>query len=442
VQIDTLQGLDSLKDISLPFLQNQRDQGVGSNKYQVKKEELLMLLAKCADEMLVRQTNWIKKLPFYEKLSVKDHITLLTTTWPELNLLAAFTVHKNEMLFGVLSNVTTHYDEDCFDLNKFTRAELEILERLLLLFQRLQKLQIDEQEYVVMKVINFLNQDIKNLENPIAVEEINKTYWYKTQAWIEMRHKFKTKNLSQQQQQQMMDGQQQRFRHLMLCLPEVRSIAGRLQELHLEKVPLMLKALLHTIKVSNPVQNTPVVPLQQNSFQQHVHQTIATQLQQAAGKAKSDTPVAVGNLAQRRDEEHSPSALKRPRTSSQTISKQSGKSSSSNNTPLRQFMKQVKREGQQTSNTNSTEPSVSNGKANNTSSGNSGHERSGSRSSSENNINTSTSGQGQSGNTSTSAALAKVLASVEQSKQNFDAASMAKLANLVAAATNVKSENV
>lgn len=112
-----------------------------------------------------------------------------------------------------------------------------------------------------MKVINFLNQDIKNLENPIAVEEINKTYWYKTQAWIEMRHKFKTKNMSQQQQQQMMDGQQQRFRQLMLCLPEVRSIAGRLQELHLEKVPLMLKALLHTIKVSNPVQNvqTPVV---------------------------------------------------------------------------------------------------------------------------------------------------------------------------------------
>ena len=88
--------------------------------------------------------------------------------------------------------------------------------------------------------------------------------------------------------------------------------------------------------------------------------------------------------------------LKRPRTSSQTISKQSsGKTnSSSNNTPIRQFIKQVKREGEiqnsnnQKSSNNSTDPSVSNGKANNTSSGNSGHERSGSRSSSENNINT------------------------------------------------------
>ena len=53
---------------------------------------------------------------------------------------------------------------------------MEILERLLVLFQRLQKLRIDEREYVVMKVINFLNQDVKHLENPVAVEDINKTY--------------------------------------------------------------------------------------------------------------------------------------------------------------------------------------------------------------------------------------------------------------------------
>ena len=146
---------------------------------------------------------------------------------------------------------------------------MEILERLLVLFQRLQKLKIDEQEYVVMKVINFLNQDIKNLENPIAVEQINKTYWYKTQAWIEMRYKFKTQNenkdMSQQQRNELLESQQQRFRQLMLCLPEVRSIAGRLQELHLDKVPLILKALLHTIKISNPresaqpAQSVPVV---------------------------------------------------------------------------------------------------------------------------------------------------------------------------------------
>ena len=46
--------------------------------------------------------------------------------------------------------------------------------------------------------------------------------------------------------------------------PKIRSIAARLQELHLEKVPLMLKALLHTIKMtgaqSAPVQQ-PVQPV-------------------------------------------------------------------------------------------------------------------------------------------------------------------------------------
>ena len=111
-----------------------------------------------------------------------------------------------------------------------------------------------------MKAINFLNQDIKNLENPIAVEEINKTYWYKTQAWIEMRYKFKMQSVDKNTLNQQLNQEQQRFRQLMLCLPEVRSIAGRLQELHLDKVPLMLKALLHTIKVSNPVQQQTVQP--------------------------------------------------------------------------------------------------------------------------------------------------------------------------------------
>lgn len=55
-------------------------------KTSINKDEILMLLAKMADEMLVRQTRWIKSLPFYGQIMVKDHITLLSQTWPELNL--------------------------------------------------------------------------------------------------------------------------------------------------------------------------------------------------------------------------------------------------------------------------------------------------------------------------------------------------------------------
>jgi len=97
--------------------------------------------------------------------------------------------------------------------------------------------------------------------------------------------------------------EQQRFRQLMLCLPEVRSIAGRLQELQLDKVPLMLKALLHTIKVSNPVQQQTVQPppVQQNSFQHHVQQTIQAQLSKGKPENKinnNNNPVQIhtGNV--------------------------------------------------------------------------------------------------------------------------------------------------
>ena len=260
INIDSLTELDSLKSL----------QAGSSNN--ISKEDLLMLLAKCADEMLVRQTRWIKSLPFYDKLLVKDHITLLSTTWPELNLLAAFTLHKDEMIFGKLGNLNIEYHDSGSEVGNgeeaataetesFTPDQLETIERLLLLFQRMNSLKIDTKEYVIMKIINFLNQDVKNLENPAIVEEINKTYWYQTQAWIEMRHKIKKSS----QMSQMPNSSptvpppvttindqtpSQRFRELMLCLPEIRLMSSRLQEIPLEKVPLLLKAIIQTIRLT------------------------------------------------------------------------------------------------------------------------------------------------------------------------------------------------
>ena len=69
MRIDTFENLTILREH--PF----------KNQCEVKQDEMLLFLTKCADEMLVRQTGWIKKLPFYEDLAVKDHITLLTATW-------------------------------------------------------------------------------------------------------------------------------------------------------------------------------------------------------------------------------------------------------------------------------------------------------------------------------------------------------------------------
>lgn len=44
-------------------------------------KELLFILAKTADELLKKQIDWAKALPFAPQISLKDHINLLMNTW-------------------------------------------------------------------------------------------------------------------------------------------------------------------------------------------------------------------------------------------------------------------------------------------------------------------------------------------------------------------------
>ena len=44
-------------------------------------KELLMLLGRTADALMGRQINWVKNLPFFKDLSIKDFTTLLMNTW-------------------------------------------------------------------------------------------------------------------------------------------------------------------------------------------------------------------------------------------------------------------------------------------------------------------------------------------------------------------------
>ena len=41
----------------------------------------MMTLAKTADELLRRQIDWAKALPFSSEISLHDHTTLLMSTW-------------------------------------------------------------------------------------------------------------------------------------------------------------------------------------------------------------------------------------------------------------------------------------------------------------------------------------------------------------------------
>ena len=51
------------------------------DNYRKLIKVLLQLLGKTADELLTRQIGWVKNLPFFDDLSVKDYTTLISNTW-------------------------------------------------------------------------------------------------------------------------------------------------------------------------------------------------------------------------------------------------------------------------------------------------------------------------------------------------------------------------
>ncbi|XP_076807619.1 nuclear receptor subfamily 6 group A member 1-like isoform X1 [Clavelina lepadiformis] len=211
----------------------------------ISKDQLFAILCKVADEMLYRQIVWIKKLPFFDSISIKDHTTLLSTTWAEIILLAALCVHEDQ-LFGDLADITTKYLPESEELSRFTDYEMDILERVTYLYQKFSTLKIDKEEYVIMKVINFLNQDIKGLQEVDKVEEINKRYWYACQRYTE--HRAMDRNAGRHNASPTASGAS-RFRDLMLCLPDIRYVAGKMLNIDISKLPLLFKAILHTCKL-------------------------------------------------------------------------------------------------------------------------------------------------------------------------------------------------
>lgn len=78
------------------------------SRYKVTQVELFALLCRLADELLFRQIAWIKKLPFFCELSIKDYTCLLSSTWQELILLSCLTIYRAQ-IFGELANVTAKY---------------------------------------------------------------------------------------------------------------------------------------------------------------------------------------------------------------------------------------------------------------------------------------------------------------------------------------------
>ncbi|XP_062816809.1 nuclear receptor subfamily 6 group A member 1 isoform X1 [Anolis carolinensis] len=199
--------------------------------YKVTQGELFALLCRLADELLFRQIAWIKKLPFFCELSIKDYTCLLSSTWQELILLSSLTVYSKQ-IFGDLADVTSKYSPSDDELQRFSEEGMEVMERLIYLYRKFNQLKISKEEYACMKAINFLNQDIRGLANASQLEQLNKRYWYVCQDFMEYKYPH----------------QPSRFPDLMMCLPEIRYIAGKMVSVPLEQLPLLFKAVLHSCK--------------------------------------------------------------------------------------------------------------------------------------------------------------------------------------------------
>ncbi|KAK1787032.1 hypothetical protein P4O66_017412 [Electrophorus voltai] len=199
--------------------------------YRVSQVELFALLCRLADELLFRQISWIKKLPFFCELSIEDYTRLLSSTWQELILLACLTVYSAQIL-GDLASVTDKYTPSDNELQGFSEEGMEVMEKLIYLFRKFHQLKVSNEEYACMKAINFLNQDIRGLSNVAQLEQLNKRYWYVCQDYTEYKYPHQPK----------------RFPEIMMCLPEIRCIAGKLVNVPLEQLPLLFKAVLHSYR--------------------------------------------------------------------------------------------------------------------------------------------------------------------------------------------------
>ncbi|KAH0519124.1 Nuclear receptor subfamily 6 group A member 1 [Microtus ochrogaster] len=211
--------------------------------YAVTQAELFALLCRLADELLFRQIAWIKKLPFFCELSIKDYTCLLSSTWQELILLSSLTVYSKQ-IFGELADVTAKYSPSDEELHRFSDEGMEVIERLIYLYHKFHQLKVSNEEYACMKAINFLNQDIRGLTSASQLEQLNKRYWYICQDFTEYKYTH----------------QPNRFPDLMMCLPEIRYIAGKMVNVPLEQLPLLFKVVLHSCKTSAVKETRPAPP--------------------------------------------------------------------------------------------------------------------------------------------------------------------------------------
>lgn len=161
---------------------------------------LLSSLCNIADHRLYKIVKWCKSLPLFREIQVDDQIALLINSWCELLLLSCCyrsTGTPNEIRVSMGKSVT---------LGQARHLGMgPVIERMLGLTDLLRRLQVDQREFVCLKVIILLTSDASGLKEPEKVRACKKQVLEALQAYTISHY----------------PSQPSKFGELLLCVPEL-----------------------------------------------------------------------------------------------------------------------------------------------------------------------------------------------------------------------------
>nr|WCS71194.1 hormone receptor-like protein 39 [Pardosa pseudoannulata] len=132
-------------------------------------QDFLSNLCNIADNRLYKIVKWCKSLPLFREIGMDDQIALLINSWCELLLLSCCyrsMSTPNEIRISHEKSVTVAQAQ--------AMGLSPVIERMINLTEHLRRLQVDQYEYVSLKVIILLTSDAHGLKEPDKVRACQK----------------------------------------------------------------------------------------------------------------------------------------------------------------------------------------------------------------------------------------------------------------------------
>jgi len=212
------------------------------------KNDIPQYLTSIGDDIVHRLVCWTHQLPFYSQIDVKLHTQLLTAKWHEILLLSTlYSMCKNTLASHLnrpsntfeiqldrnLRKLQYYLLQVCnldLTIEKLHQESGEMMEKITLLIQTFEKLDLLPEEYVCLKVLLLLSK--ANAESGSKLRSIQEHYLDCLQAFVEEGPQSADQKTSLT-----------RFGELLLLLPRLQAAAELLLSSKMFYVPFLLNSL-------------------------------------------------------------------------------------------------------------------------------------------------------------------------------------------------------